>query len=135
MQQPCCRLSIISGILIAQRLVSSLLLFQLFNTCCSIAEFIKFCITSVSWKITGLYYFSSKFIHFGQKQPIEIKFFEFLSGWEKIHQIFHVILKTINEFFFKFCITLQHHERQLFCTFLTETLYDFYKEPIKVQKI
>ena len=45
----------------------------------------------------------------------------------KIHQILHVIFETTSQFFFKLSITLQCHERWLFCTFLAETLYDFYK--------
>ena len=32
--------------------------------------------SSVSWKITPLYFFSSKNIYFAQKEPIKIKFFE-----------------------------------------------------------
>ena len=50
-----------------------------------------------------------------------------LSGWVKIHQIPHVILETTWQFFFKLCITLHCHGRQVFCTFLAKTLYDFYK--------
>ena len=46
--------------------------------------------------------------------------FPLLEFWVKIHQISHVIAK--NEFWFSW-ITLQCHERQLFCTFLAETLY------------
>ena len=37
--------------------------------------------------------------------------FGLLSGWMKIHQIPHVIIETTSQFFFKFCITLQCHER------------------------
>ena len=32
--------------------------------------------SSVSWKITPLYFLSSKNIYFAQKEPIEIKIFE-----------------------------------------------------------
>ena len=53
--------------------------------------------------------------------------FGLLSGWVKIYKIPHVIFETTSQFFFKLCITLQCHERLLFCTFLAETLYDFYK--------
>ena len=38
---------------------------------------------SVSWKISPLYFFSSNIIHFGQKQPIEVKFVGFwVFGWK-----------------------------------------------------
>ena len=48
-----------------------------------------------------------------------------LIGWLKIHEILHVIFETRSQFFFKLCITLQCHERCLFCTFLAGALYDF----------
>ena len=37
--------------------------------------------------------------------------FGLLGGWVKIHQILHVIFETTFQFFFKFCITLQCHEK------------------------
>ena len=56
-----------------------------------------------------------------------------MSGLVKIHQIPLVIFETTSQFFFKLCITLQCHERQLFCTFLA-TIFRFgQKEPIKSQ--
>ena len=55
----------------------------------------------------------------------EIEIFLFLSGSVKIHKIPRVIFEITSQFFFKFCIVLQSHER--FCNFLAETLYDFYK--------
>ena len=48
-----------------------------------------------------------------------------LSGWVKIHKIHHVIFEITSQLFFKLWITLQCHERQLFCTFLAETLLMF----------
>ena len=36
--------------------------------------------------------------------------------------------ETTSQFFFKFYITVQCHEKQLFCTFLSETLYDLDKK-------
>ena len=50
-----------------------------------------------------------------------------LSGWVKIHKIPHgmVLFETTSQFFKKIRITLQCHERQLFRTFLAETLYYF----------
>ena len=43
-------------------------------------QFLHHC--SVSWKITPLYYFSSKLIYFGQKEPIEVTFSDiWVVGW------------------------------------------------------
>ena len=58
----------------------------------------------------------------------QIKIFELLSGWVKIHKFSHVIFETTSQYFFKLCVTLQYHESELFCTFLAETLYDFDKK-------
>ena len=54
--------------------------------------------------------------------------FGLLSSWVKIQQIFRVIFETSIHFYFKLCIVLQSHERELFYTFLAGTLYDFYKK-------
>ena len=62
------------------------------------------------------------------------KFFRLLSAQVKIHQIF-VILETTNQFFFKFCITLQGHETQLLHTFLVEILYTFNKRSLSKYKL
>ena len=45
----------------------------------------------------------------------------------KIYQIRHVVFETKSQFFFKLCITLHCHERQLFCTFSSKTLHAFDK--------
>ena len=43
-------------------------------------QFLHHC--SVSWKITPLYYFSSKLIYLGQKEPIEVTFSDiWVVGW------------------------------------------------------
>ena len=47
--------------------------------------------------------------------------------WVNINQIRHVILETKSQFFLKLCITLQRHERYLFCFLLAEILYDLDK--------
>ena len=72
---------------------------------------------------TRLYYFSSNITYFWQKYPIKVQIFRFSTARVKIHQISHVIFQTKNEFLFKVWITLQCHERKLFCTFLAKTLY------------
>ena len=43
------------------------------------------------------------------------------------YQIPHVIFQTKIQFFFKVWLTLQHHERSFFCTFLANTLCDIDK--------
>ena len=44
------------------------------------------------------------------------------------------MFETTSQFFFKLCITIQCHERQLFCTFLAETVDDLDKRsPEKFQ--
>ena len=61
------------------------------------------------------------------KRTNQSKIFRLLSGWVKIHQIFHVIFETTSHLFLKLCTTLHCHERQLLCTFLAETLNDLDK--------
>ena len=68
--------------------------------------------SSVSWKITPLYFFSSNNIHFAQKKPIEVKIsFRLLSAQVKICQVPCVNFETTTRFLSTFCITLQFHER------------------------
>ena len=73
----------------------------------------------IAWDITPLY---SCFFYFGLKDPIKIQILRLPSALVKICLISHVIFRTINQFFFKFRITLQCHERQLLFTFLGQTL-------------
>ena len=87
---------------------------------------------SVSWKITPLYFLSQTFILW-TKTAHRSEIFKLLSGWVKTHQILYVIFETISQFFFKFCITLQCLERQLFCTFLAETTWFGQKDPVEMQ--
>ena len=61
---------------------------------------------SVSWKITPLYFFSSKRICFGQKEPIKIQFFRLLSALMKLHPTPHAIFETTRSRFiqiFHYC--------------------------------
>ena len=62
-----------------------------------------------------------------------MQIFRFSTARVKIHQISHVIFQTKNEFLLKVWITLQCHQRYLFCTILAETVHDLDKDPIKVQ--
>ena len=46
-------------------------------------------------------FFYLKPLYFWQKEPIEVKFSDFLSGWVKIHQISYAMFETTSQFFFK----------------------------------
>ena len=61
--------------------------------------------SSVSWKITPLYFFRSNVLYFAQKKPIKREILRISSAQVKIHQ-FLIIFETTNQFFFEFCITL-----------------------------
>ena len=67
--------------------------------------------SSVSWKITPLYFFSSKIIYFGLKEPINVQIFETskCSGQNLSNSLCQ--FWTTSQFLFKFCITLPCHER------------------------
>ena len=65
---------------------------------------------SLSWHITPLRILSSYFSYFGLKDPINFPILRIALG--KICHIPHsIIFLTTSQFFFKFCITLQCHER------------------------
>ena len=81
--------------------------------------------SSVSWKITCLYFFSVKrYTLCTKRNQLKCKFLRLLRGRVKIHQIL-VIFETIYQFFFKFCIMLPWHETKLLCTSLAEIFYTF----------
>ena len=60
----------------------------------------------VSWNIAPMYVFSSKIIHFGQKQSIKCKFLILSSAQVKIHQIPHVNFELTSQFLLNICIIL-----------------------------
>ena len=67
--------------------------------------------SSVSWKVTPLYFFSSNNTYYAQKEPIKVKFFE---TFECSIQNFPNSLCQFwndNRFLSKFCIPIQFHER------------------------
>ena len=78
---------------------------------------------SMSRKITPLCFFISNFYTLDKKSPSKW----LLSAWVKNHQVSYVIFGTTSQFFLNLCITLQRHERKLFCTFLVETVHDLDK--------
>ena len=89
--------------------------------------------SSVSWKITALYFFRSNVISFTQKEPIKVEILRILSAYVKIHQIL-VIFETTNQFFLSnfalLFIVLRHKSSILFSW---DFLYFQQKEPTKVQ--
>ena len=89
--------------------------------------------SSVSWKITPLYFLGQTLNTLHNRNQWKCKFVRLLSARIKIHQIL-VIFETTNQFFFKFCINLQCHETQLLCTFLAEILYTFNKRSLSKYK-
>ena len=65
--------------------------------------------SSVPWKITPLYFYSSNNIYFCHKEPIKNFLLDFLSAWVKICEV-HVNFKMTNQFLFNFCIILHCHD-------------------------
>ena len=65
--------------------------------------------SSLSWQITLI--LSTYIFYVGQKDPIKVPILTLSSALVKICQIPHVIVQTTSQFFFKFCITLECHER------------------------
>ena len=61
--------------------------------------------TSVSWKITALYFLRPKIIYFARKAPIKVHILRLLSARIRFNLI-RDIYETTNWLFFKFCITL-----------------------------
>ena len=68
-----------------------------------------------------------------KRSLIKWKSLRLLSAQVKICQILYVNLETTNQFFSKFCITLQFHERTPLCFFSSNNTYFAQKEPIKVK--
>ena len=77
--------------------------------------------SSVSWKVTPLYFFSSKFIYFAQKEHIRVKLLRLLSTRANIHQNF-IIFETTNQFSLNFALLFNVMKHKSFI-FLAEILY------------
>ena len=90
---------------------------------------------SVSWHIIPPKFSSWNIICFGQKEPIKVQFFRFLSALMKVHPILHAIFETTTRSRF---IQISHH-----CSvswkitplyFFTSNLICFgQKEPVEVK--
>ena len=74
-------------------------------------------LSSVSWKIIPLYFFSSKNIYLAQKEPIKLKIFEIFEY--SCQSLSNSLCRFWNEesIPLKFCIHLQFHERLLVCIY------------------
>ena len=70
----------------------------------SLCQFQNLYPSSVSWKITPLYFFSSNNIYFALKEHIKMKIF----GTFKCSR--HVNFEMTSQFLFKFCIILHCHD-------------------------
>ena len=65
--------------------------------------------SSVSCKITPMHFLGQVLYTLHKRNQSKCKFWRFLRARIKIHQIL-VIFETTDQFFFKFCITLQYYE-------------------------
>ena len=84
-------------------------------------KFVKFLMSILKQKVSYSSIFVSFFIvmtynssvnvKLGQKDSIKVPILTFLSALLKFCQIPDVIFQTASQFFFKFCITLQCHDR------------------------
>ena len=70
-------------------------------------------------------------LRFGQKEPIKVQIFKFLSALMKVHQIPHASFETTRSRF----IQILHHcsVSCLLCIFYLKPLYFRQKEPIEVK--
>ena len=58
----------------------------------------------------------------------------FFKLWTKICKILYLILESTSPFSFKFCIIIQCHQTQVFCTFFSSNIISFgQKQPNKMQ--
>ena len=81
---------------------------------------------SMSRKITPLCFFISNLYTLDKKSPSKWNFQTFECLGEKSPN-FLCHSWNYKSVFFNLCITLQRHERKLFCTFLVETVHDLDK--------
>ena len=82
--------------------------------------------SSVSWKITPLYFFRPSINTLHKRNQSKCKFLRLLGARVKFTKFFSWLKQQIS-FFFKLCITLHCHETYFLCTFLAEMLYAFNK--------
>ena len=78
--------------------------FVIFETTCQFS--LKFCVTFQCMTHNSSKNFLADTLRFGQKEPIEVQIFRFLSALMKVQPV----LKPQGQGLFKFCITVQCHE-------------------------
>ena len=71
----------------------------------------KFCITFQCHDTKFLGNFLADLLRFGQKEPIKVQILTLLCALMKVHPIPHTSFETTGSRLFKFCITVQCHER------------------------
>ena len=93
-------------------------------------------LSSVSWKIIPLYFFSSNNTYFAQKEPIKVKMFEtcecsgqiLLNSLRQFRNSKSIFIQILS----KFCVSLRFHERYVLYTILAQTIYTLLKRsPLK----
>ena len=88
--------------------------------------------SSMSWKITPLYFLAQTINTLLWRSPLKWKFLRLLSARVKFCQIPYANFETTSPVFYKFCIPLQFHERLFLCTFLAQRIYTLLKRsPLK----
>ena len=87
---------------------------------------------SVSWKITPPYFFSSKFTYFGQKQPIEVKFWNFWVVEWKFSKFLMSYLKLQVIFSLNFVSLCSVMRNNSFVLFSWNFILCWRRQPIKV---
>ena len=88
--------------------------------------------SSVSWKITPLYFFSLKNIYFAQKEHIKLKILRLSHAGFKTRQIHHVNFEMTSQFLFKFCIILHCHDTTSLWILSSHFSYFGLKDPINM---
>ena len=73
--------------------------------------------SSVSWKITSLYFLAQTIYTFLKRSTLKWKCLRLSSARVKINQIPHVSFEVTSQFLFIFCVILHCHGTQLLCKF------------------
>ena len=94
----------------------------------------KFCISSVSSKITPLYFFSSSNIHFAQKESIKVKIVEtFQRSGHNLSNFWCHFWKDMLDSFPNFVSSSVSWKITPMCFFSSNNTYFAHKEPTKVK--
>ena len=80
-------------------------------------------LSSVSWKIIPLYFFSSNNIYFSQKELIKMKFLRLSSGRVKFCQIPYANFERTSRFLYKFVSLFSFMKANSSILFLAQKIY------------